>query len=53
MADSKIQMPSSGGGLVRYFDDYKTKFEIKPIYVIVVIVLIIIVEIYLYKFGLK
>ena len=53
MADNKIQMPSSGGGLVRYFDDTKTKFDIKPIYVIGIIVLVIVVEIYLYKFGLK
>ena len=53
MAQDKIQMPSSGGGLVRYFDDYKTRFDIKPIYVIGFIVLVIIVEIYLYKFGLK
>ena len=50
MPDNKIQMPSSGGGLVRYFDDIKTKIEIKPVYVIVVIVLIIIIELYLYKF---
>ncbi len=52
MADQKIHLPSSGGGLVRYFDDYKSKFEIKPIYVIAVIVLVIIVELYLYKVGL-
>ncbi|MBS3151779.1 preprotein translocase subunit Sec61beta [Candidatus Woesearchaeota archaeon] len=50
MADQKIQMPSSGGGLVRYFDDIKTKFEIKPIYVIALIILVVIVELYLYKF---
>ena len=53
MADNKIQMPSSGGGLVRYFDDIKTKFEIKPLYVIIFIALVIVVELYLYKFGLK
>ena len=48
--DNKIHMPSSGGGLVRYFDDYKSKLEIKPVYVIVVIALVILVEIFLYKF---
>lgn len=52
MAQEKIQMPASGGGLVRYFDDYKSKLEIKPIYIIAIIVLLIIVELYLYKFGL-
>lgn len=50
MAEDKIQMPSSGGGLVRYFDDIKTKIEIKPVYVIAFIVLIIIIELYFYKF---
>jgi len=49
----RIQMPTSGGGLVRYFDDYKSKIEFKPIIVIAFIVLVILVEIYLhvsYKF---
>lgn len=44
-------MPSSGGGLVRYFDDYKSKIEIKPHYVLAVIVLIIIIEIFLHTKG--
>lgn len=48
MAD-KIQMPSSGGGLVRYFDDYKSKISIKPLYVIIFIALVIIIELYLHK----
>jgi len=52
MADNKIQMPSSGGGLVRYFDDFKSKIEIKPLYVLIIIAVIIIVELYLYKVGL-
>ena len=52
MADNKIQMPSSGGGLVRYFDDFKSKIEIKPLYVLIIIAIIIIVELYLYKVGL-
>ncbi len=29
MAQDKISMPSGIGGLVRYFDEYKSKFEIK------------------------
>jgi len=28
MAEEKIRMPSGMGGLVRYFDDYKSKLEI-------------------------
>ena len=48
MAD-KVQMPSSGGGLVRYFDDYKSKLEFKPIVVIAVIILVIIIEFLLHN----
>ncbi len=51
MAQDKIQMPSSMGGLVRYFDEYKSKFEFKPMMVIVLIVLVIIIEILLHSFG--
>ena len=49
MASDKVQMPSSGGGLVRYFDDYKSKIEISPVVIIVIIALIAIVEILLHK----
>jgi len=51
MAQDKIQMPQSGGGLVRYFDDYKTKIEIKPTTVIWMIVAVIIIEIILHSLG--
>lgn len=47
MAQDKISMPSSGAGLTRYFDDYKSKIELKPEHVIILIVVIIIVEILL------
>lgn len=37
MADNRIRMPSSGGGLIRYYDEYKSKIEIPPMYVIITI----------------
>ncbi|MFH1210898.1 MAG: preprotein translocase subunit Sec61beta [archaeon] len=46
----KIQMPSSGGGLIRYFDDYKSKLEITPTVIIIAIVIVILLELYLHKF---
>lgn len=49
MAQDKIQMPSSGGGLVRYFEDYKSKIEIRPGIIIAIIILVIVVEVLLYK----
>lgn len=52
MAQERVQMPSSGGGLVRYFEDYKSKIEFKPSYVVAAIVLIIILEFLLHNSGL-
>ncbi|MDD5132812.1 MAG: preprotein translocase subunit Sec61beta [Candidatus Nanoarchaeia archaeon] len=49
MAEDKIQLPSSGGGLVRYFDEYKSRLSIKPMYIITFIIFIIILEIWLHK----
>ena len=48
MADNRITLPSSSGGLLRYFDEYKSKIEFKPGYVIAFIVLVIILEIILH-----
>ena len=51
MADNKVQMPQSGGGLVRYFDDYKTKLSISPVTVIVMILVVIFIEALLHTRG--
>lgn len=40
----QIRMPSGMGGLVRYFDDYKSKIEFKPEFIIAFVILVIIVE---------
>lgn len=51
MADERISMPMSSAGITRYFEDYKSKIEIKPGHVILLIVIIIILEIVLFAFG--
>jgi preprotein translocase subunit Sec61beta len=51
MSSDKISMPQSGGGLVRYFDEYKSKIEFKPGSVIVAAVIIIVLEILVQVFG--
>lgn len=51
MSKDKISMPSSQGGLVRYFDDYKSKIEFKPEHVIILIIVVIILEIILHNYG--
>ena len=48
MADEgRVQLPSGMGGLVRYFDDYKSKIEIRPEVVVATIVIVIMAEILL------
>lgn len=47
MADERVQLPSGMGGLVRYFDDYKSKIMFKPEHVVAFIVLVIVIEIIL------
>jgi preprotein translocase subunit Sec61beta len=50
MAD-KIQMPQSMGGLVRYFDEYKSKITFKPGHVIILCIVVIIIMILLHAYG--
>jgi len=42
MAENKINMPSGFGGLMRYNEEYKSKFMLKPTSIIIFIILIII-----------
>jgi preprotein translocase subunit Sec61beta len=49
--DDKISMPASTAGLTRYFDDYKSKIEMKPTHVIIIIVIVIIIEVILHMNG--
>jgi len=51
MSQDKIQMPSSGAGLTRYFDEYKSKIELKPQHVIILIFVVILIEILLNAYG--
>ena len=51
--NEKVSMPSSQGGLIRYFDDYQSKIEFKPGYIILFVVLIIIIEILLHTQGYR
>ncbi len=41
MADTSLNMPSGFGGLMRYNEEYDTKFKLKPVHVIGFVVLII------------
>ncbi len=48
MARDKIMMPSSGAGITRYFEDYKSKVEFAPTHVIFFAILVILIEVLLY-----
>jgi len=41
MADNKINLPGGFGGLMRYSEEYDSKFNLSPVHVIVFVVLII------------
>ncbi len=49
--DNRINLPSSGGGIVRYFEDLTSKINLKPEVVMVIIVLVIIFELLLQLYG--
>ena len=53
MADNRITMPSTQGGLVRYFEDYKSKIEFKPGHIIIMVVIVILIEVFLHLQGLS
>ena len=44
----KINMPASTAGITRYFDDYNSKLEFKPQYIIVLVLVVIIIEVILH-----
>lgn len=51
MADNKISMPGVFGGLMRYDEEYQSRFMISPTQVIGFIVLIILFVVALKIFG--
>jgi preprotein translocase subunit Sec61beta len=51
MSNDKISMPSGMGGLVRYFDEYKSKIEFKPGHIITMCIVVIVIMVILYAYG--
>ena len=49
--DNRVTLPSGQGGLMRYFDDYKSKIEISPGLVIILCVVVIVIILVLQTFG--
>lgn len=51
MAQDRISMPSGMGGLVRYFDEYKSKVKFKPGHIVMLSIVVIVIMIFLYSYG--
>jgi len=51
MAEDKIRLPSSMGGLVSYTSDYDSKIQFKPAYVIVFCVIVVLIAIFLHLYA--
>lgn len=51
MAQDKISMPSGIGGLVRYFDEYKSKISFRPGVLVFLVIIVIIIELILHTYG--
>ncbi len=47
----QVRMPSGMGGLVRYFDDFKTKISINPEIIVGLIIAVIVFEYILHNFS--
>ncbi|VVB82772.1 Sec61beta family protein [uncultured archaeon] len=50
MADSGVNVPSGMGGLTRFNEEYKSKFNLKPTHVIGFVILIVVFRVALQIF---
>jgi preprotein translocase subunit Sec61beta len=41
MADNSINVPSGFGGLVKFKEEYESKFNLKPIHIVLFVILIV------------
>ena len=49
--DKKVRLPASTGGIMQYYDEYKSKISISPIHVIILTVIVMIFVIILHIVG--
>ena len=45
MSDSGVNIPSGMGGLVKFKEEYESKFNLKPVHIVVFVILIVIFRI--------
>ncbi len=51
MSNDRVSIPSGMGGLVRYFDEYKSKIKFKPGHIVIFSIVVIVIMIFLYSYG--
>ena len=49
--DDRIRMPSSTAGITTYWDDVKTKVELKPQHIVLLVLLVIAIQAMLLLYG--
>jgi len=49
--DNKVNMPSSGAGITRYFEDSKSKIRVKPGHVVIFSIIIMIIVLLMHVYG--
>ncbi len=49
--DNKIRMPTSGGGLVNYYEDSRSKIKFKPAHIIIFVFAVILIWFMLQNYG--
>jgi len=45
MADSGVNIPSGMGGLVKFKEEYESKFNLKPVHIVIFVILLVIFRI--------
>ena len=50
MADSGVNVPSGFGGLVKFKEEYESKFNLKPVHIVLFVILIVVFRIALQIF---
>ena len=51
----KVRLPSSSGGIIQYYDEYKSKLEVTPMHVVILtvaVMLLVVILHWLSPFGL-
>lgn len=49
MADNTIRLPSSSGGITRYFDEEGSKVQIPPMYIMIAVAVVLVLVFILYR----